>query len=160
LKIITLSKANIKKRMAELLKIDVDQFTSWGTVWQKENFLYELPLKFKLSGIAIENNNVVGFLIASNKHGTAHIHRIAVKPGSTGKNIGSKILDFLEKKAKKKKLNKISAETLRKDQLINFYAKNGFKKMTFKEQLAYAQGRSPKERREFLKKSVVIFKDL
>ncbi len=155
-----LSKKKLTKNLAEILEIDEAQFKSWGVVWNKGNFLKELPSKFHLSFVALDKNCVAGYLIVSQKGNNAHIHRIAVKPGSTGQNIGSKLLNYLEKKSRKLKLSQITAETLRKDQLINFYAKNGFKKMTLKEQLAYAQGRSPKERREFLKKSVVIFKDL
>ena len=154
-----LSKNVVLRNLRTILKIDHSQFKGRET-WEKENFLSELPSKFDLSLWAQDSGRLIGFLIASKRENTCHIHRIAVDPSMTGEGIGSKMIAELEKICLKKKIFKIDADTFKKGAIRNFYLKNGFILIPFKEQKKYALKKPVHKRAKFLRDSIVVEKKL
>ena len=124
--------------------------------WDRDNFLLDLPLKFKLSFCVILNNKLIGYCTVSKKIKVAHIHRIAVNPKYAGKGIGHIMIEFLKQKAKKYNCKKIVAETLRSIKSNKFYQKEGFRQLNLAEQKKYSFKKEPKIRQKFMKKSCVF----
>lgn len=93
--------------------------------WDLNNFLLELPDKWKLSFFVEVEGKVVAYMICSKKENATHIHRLAVCKEFQGLNIGHNLIRSLENlirtdesiTLKVKKLNRIA---------IRFYEKNGF----------------------------------
>ena len=63
--------------------------------WTEDNFLVELPGKWEHSHVALEDTNIVGFVICSIKGENLHIHRIAVSPEYQGRGVGTALVEYL-----------------------------------------------------------------
>ncbi|MEK7142934.1 MAG: GNAT family N-acetyltransferase [Patescibacteria group bacterium] len=157
IKIISLTKGKLKEKFEEFIEIDRLQMEGFEK-WQRKNFFLELPLKFQLSCLAENKDQVVGYNIVSRKNNLSHIHRIVVHPDFTGQGIGSKMLKFSQIKAQERALKKMVVETSRKKNLQKFYLKNNFKKMTNFEQKKYVQNKPVSLQKIFLKKYFVFYK--
>jgi len=155
----TLTKSYLQQHLNEILNID---HIRMGKVenWTSRNFILDLPLKFQLSLTSISDKQVIGYIIASKKEKTCHIHRIAVSAQYSDQGIGSKMISVLGNKAKSKNLKKLSVEALKKDNLKRFYLKNGFQPLNKKDQKVYSIQKDPKIRDLFLEKYSVFMKDL
>ena len=96
--------------------------------WDKDNFLEELPNKYKLSLHATINEALVGYIIASSKDNRAYIHKFMVDEKYRGKKIGNNLLDEFGEVAGQLNFDKIEL-TVERDNLpaIKFYRRNGFK---------------------------------
>ncbi|MDD2696647.1 MAG: GNAT family N-acetyltransferase [Candidatus Pacebacteria bacterium] len=151
----TLSKAILRRFYGEIIRIDRNQMKDFEK-WDKDNFLLDLPLKFKLSFFVISKKKLIGYGIISQKSDSAHIHRIAVSPEYTGRGIGHQMIRFLKQKARNHDCYKIVAETLKGIKSNKFYQKEGFKKLSLTEQKKYALTKKPDIRRKFMKESYVF----
>ncbi|MBK9716738.1 MAG: hypothetical protein IPO85_04335 [Saprospiraceae bacterium] len=58
--------------------IEIESFFQ-GKAWNLDNFLLELKSKWEYSIGLINDNNIVGYIIASSKEDFIHIHRFAIK---------------------------------------------------------------------------------
>ena len=100
--------------------------------WTVDNFLMDLYGKWEYSLSALENNQIVGFLICSvKKSNILHIHKIAVLPKYQRKKIGSTLLKHLFIKAYESNIEEITVKVKKSN--INaqrFYEQLGFKKIT------------------------------
>ncbi len=74
-----------------------------GDYWTAEHYLSELPEKWNLSYVALENNELIGFMIVSDKGGAHHLHRIVIDQGHQKKGAGKELLFKLIANAKKSK---------------------------------------------------------
>jgi len=95
--------------------------------WARENFLKELPNKFRFSLHATINESLVGYIIASSKNNTAYIHKFMVDRDHRGNKIGHHLLAKFYEITKQLNFNNIEL-TVERDNLqaIKFYQKNGF----------------------------------
>lgn len=60
--------------------------------WQLRHFAQVLPGKHELSAAAVAGGSAVGFLVASRKPASVHVHRLAVDPDRWGTGIASTLL--------------------------------------------------------------------
>lgn len=94
--------------------------------WGLENFLWDLPGKWRLSQLFCRDETIFGFLIASAKGDVAHIHRFGVKPEVRGGGIAGLLFDHFVERAREAGLQGITvfaaAENAR---AIAFYEKKG-----------------------------------
>jgi len=106
--------------------------------WFNNDARKNIPIDFKVnkSIVAVEKNKVIGFLNYFSKEGTVIINWLGVKKKYRGKGIGTYLLGWIEKEAKKLNSKYIQVETLSEkyrykpyQQTRNFYYKNGFKKI-------------------------------
>ncbi len=96
-------------------------------LWGQENFLSEMPDKWDLSLVALFNDELIGYLIASRKELSIHIHRLAIDQQFQSAGVGKSMVSKLVTKAKLWKLPislKVHYENLH---AIAFYQKIGFK---------------------------------
>ena len=100
--------------------------------WNKDNFMYELPLKWQFSFAVYESGKLLGFCFASNKIvGVYYIHLIFISPQSRGKSIGREMIEFAKQLAKEKDINKIELRCPESNiDAISFYKKMAFQFQT------------------------------
>lgn len=128
MKIIHLNKetalANINHLMEINKVLDLDP-------WTVDNFLMDLYGKWEYSLSALENNQIVGFLICSvKKNNILRIHKIAVLPKYQRKKIGSTLLKNLFINAHEFGIERIALKVKKSNVNVQrFYEQLGFKKI-------------------------------
>lgn len=107
---------------------------SMGSLKEKyteEMVLKDLLEKWRLSFIALKENQLVGFLVSS-VYGKkiAHIHQISISPNYQNQGIGMRLLNRLVKRCVSINIKTITLEcNINNEKAITFYKGNGFKKM-------------------------------
>jgi ribosomal-protein-alanine N-acetyltransferase len=110
--------------LSQLKQIDSDMI---GEPWGESNFYFETELKWRLSSLVLEDDLVLGFLIASRKEKLAHIHRLAVRQEFRGKGYGKLMMEDLIRKAIELDLQGVSLKVdFSNKRAISFYEKIGF----------------------------------
>jgi len=108
----------------DILKDEPDEY------WKEENFRRELSGKFDISMIAIYNNVLVGYIVASIKEEGAYIHKFMTSSQYRSRGIGSRLQHAFEIRVKNLKLQKILLTILAENKNASkFYEKNGYNKI-------------------------------
>lgn len=96
-----------------------------GEYWNENNFLSELQKKWEYSFmVTADEGKMVGFLIASEKEQSVHIHKFVVDLPFQGKGLGTLMLDNILKQAGGKPVTlKVQKSN---PQALAFYRKKGF----------------------------------
>lgn len=146
IKIKALSAEIINDYFAELHEIEGQYFAGIG-LWEKENFLYPVPMKFEISKVLIVNGKILGYLIASALNGTAHIHRFAINSSARGQWYGDMMLaEFINSISERNDIQKVTLIIHDSLDVGWFYEKNGFWKIMDDESiLSYLQGKNQME---------------
>jgi len=119
----------------EILEKHIDQFINIAAdipleSWNKENYLFQLPGKWDYSLVFFDNSGekILGFIIASDKSSSIHIHKFAVHPDFRSQKLGLKLLKEFEKHVKQKSACRIISLYVdaENEKAINFYSRNGF----------------------------------
>ena len=108
--------------------------------WFTKEAVKNMKIDFFINNLIVskEKNEVLGFLCYNSYNGELKILWMGVRKNNQRKNIGKSIIDYLEKEAKKQKINEIQVETLPDEDKYepylltrNFYYKNGFKRIAY-----------------------------
>lgn len=128
MKIVHLTKEIALANINRLIEIDKVLDDSWGI----DNFLADFNRKWEYSFIALENEEIVGFLICSDKgEKNIHIHRIAVLPDYQRKKTGAMLIKQLIIDCYKSDIRNITLKvSISNLDAQRFYEKNGFEKIT------------------------------
>jgi len=120
-----LTKNFLDDRMDEFLDILKDIPLEY---WTKENFLTELNGKWKYSTVALnEEKNVIGYIIASEKESSIHIHKFMIANGYRNLGFGKLLLENFEKRCKDYNKNYITLKVyLSNIKAISFYKRYNF----------------------------------
>ncbi len=107
----------------------VEMIADWPVLdWKEENFLINLPDKWISSFAMCDEEQIVGFCIASEKVvGVFYVHLFFVSLAMRGKNIGWKMMEEVIRRSRQRDMKKIMLRcpvTLNK--AIGFYERNGF----------------------------------
>lgn len=102
----------LDKQIAEELSnsiLDLEKFVNnvGGPDWTKENLLKDLPKKWDLSFLIMNETKIIGYIIASDRKGCYHIHRPFLLPEYRGR-LTLSLLRFAGKKARESGFNEIS----------------------------------------------------
>lgn len=102
----------LDKQIAEELSnsiLDLEKFVNnvGGPDWTKENLLKDLPKKWDLSFLIMNDVKIIGYIIASDRNKCYHIHRPFLHPEYRGK-LTLHLLRLAAKKAKEFDFNEIS----------------------------------------------------
>lgn len=97
--------------------------------WEDNQYLIDLPGKWDLSIVSLSGDNLIGYIIASEKEfSVAHIHKFIVNPSYRGQGIGKKMLDEFIKISGKNN-TKITLKVYHDNiDAIRFYQNQGFMK--------------------------------
>ena len=86
----TLTKNTAIHYLDEIVAIELDTSKelgmSYGIPWGKENFVVDLPGKWKFSSVAYIDKKLAGYLIMSKWGNNIHGHRMAMVTGLSGRN--------------------------------------------------------------------------
>lgn len=96
--------------------------------WKLDNYLIDLPHKWKFSLVVLnENNKIIGFVISSYRSNCLHINRIVISEDEQKKGLGNELLSKLKTTAIKNSIKTISLK-VHVDNLkaINWYKKHQF----------------------------------
>jgi len=106
--------------------------------WFNEDAFENMSIDFKFNNtvVAVENKKVVGFLCHSSNEGIVRINWLGIDKNKMRKGVGTKLVKWLENKAKRLGAKTIDVETLTDKENYkpyeitrNFYKKLGFKKL-------------------------------
>jgi ribosomal protein S18 acetylase RimI-like enzyme len=127
--IVKLKESTLEKHLGELVDMDKKAFDDLS--WQEANFRLPLSNKFELSRIALYDKTPVGFLVASKyDRGKAHVHRIATLPRFRRMDVGSAMLNSLERACMKMAIAEITLESfVEREEVTRFYEDRGYHKM-------------------------------
>lgn len=129
-----------KSYLIEHMHTFLDLINGWKySSWKETNFLYEVPRKWELSFVALEQEKIVGFCVASNKISSAYyIHLIFLTETIRGKNIGTKMIKHASDIALSKGLKRIELRCPESNKGgLQFYNKAGFTvKQVLKDQIS------------------------
>jgi ribosomal-protein-alanine N-acetyltransferase len=92
MKIVRLSKKMAIENMNRLIEIDK---VILDEPWVEDNFLMALNGKWENSFVALEDADIVGFVICSVKGDNMHIHRFAVAREYQGRGVGTLLIEHL-----------------------------------------------------------------
>ena len=109
--------------------MDIDKDTV-GEVWTEHHFRHDLPMKWDLSMLMMENGIMKGFLIASNKNGKAHIHRLVIHKDFRNQGLGKILVNVLKEKIDQHNLGGITLKVASQNKdAIRFYEQIGFQRI-------------------------------
>src|SRR5688572_19258653 len=92
--------------------------------WTESHFLSDLSGKWELSRAVLdESENLVGFLIASKKEASVHIHKFVIDVPHQKKGLGKILLNALKDVVTKPLTLKVNADN---QDAVSFYLSHGF----------------------------------
>ncbi len=127
-----LSKKFVKNNISRLFEIEKD----YPENWTENDFLEYEKDKWSLSKYAKINQEIVGFLVASNRRESFYLNRLMIHRDYRNKGLGKEMFHnfYLECK-KRKKHDNISLRVLRDNiKAIPFYENLGFKIISFNQE--------------------------
>lgn len=127
--IFPLTQELLQEYMQYLVNIDANTL---GEAWTADNFTSELPGKWDFSFFSMSDyKKISGFLIASRKKESIHIHRLVVAKDFQAKGIGKQLVEAILRKTTLGKLNRVTLKVSRNNvPAISFYKKLGFRVYT------------------------------
>ena len=125
--VVPLTKELINRYLNEMIEMSSQLH---GDYWAAEHYLSELNKKWDLSFALMEKNEMLGFMIVSDKDVSYHLHRIVIRKEQIGKGYGKILLERLINDAKTALKNAVTLKVHpANDVAINLYEKYGFKKV-------------------------------
>lgn len=128
----------------EYIRENIDKFLAFAADipnenWSRDNYYFNLPGKWEHSiGLVDLEDKLLGYIIASEKLSTIHIHKFAVEQKNRSKGFGTLLLKTFERILKRKSSWKISLYTDPKNLgAKRFYEVNGFKHISTADNLYY-----------------------
>jgi len=122
--IIRLTKDLITTHQLALLRIDED--VVWER-WSIDKFLEDRDQKWNFSLLALSNEQPIGYIIASSKIISIHIHYFVIHKNWRGIGVGAAMLNNLKKLSKNSGLKFITLKSYAfNENAINYYKKFGF----------------------------------
>lgn len=122
----TLAAADLRRHMADFLKIAAD---APGEYWTSENFLLELPEKWSLSVAAWDAESPVGYAVLSRKApDQVHLHHFMVAPGRRESGLGKRLLDEVASRARASGAARLTLKVHNENaRARRFYVRHGFR---------------------------------
>lgn len=120
-----LSKEFLTQNIADFIMILEDVPNEY---WTEQNFVVDLFGKYKISCVALIDDKVVGYIIASEKDILrAHIHKFMVSSNYRGKGIGQMLYSYCERIIARQNYSTITLFVYQNNERgINFYSNLNF----------------------------------
>ncbi|MDO8509074.1 MAG: inositol monophosphatase family protein [Nanoarchaeota archaeon] len=137
MEVIALTKELAVSKANELLALENNWVEIGDSPWDINKLMFELPLKWELSHLAIHEGKIVGYQIGSLKEGNAFLNKIIVNKDKRGLGIGKNLLkDFLDK-CINNNIERIIFRVRTDNPAVQFYDKLKFSR---KEGIEYGRG--------------------
>ena len=131
-----LDKAFLKEHVSDFIALC--QRNMKDEYWDESHFLTELPQKWVYSFYVSHGDEVIGFIVASEKEQSIHIHKFVVDQPFQGSGLGSRMLQHLVYQSQKPITLKVRTDN---EQGISFYKKHQFS-ITYSEKDMFSMLRS------------------
>lgn len=128
MEIIPLTKELASVKAEEILVLEHNWKAIGDDPWKVENLMYELPLKWKLSHLAIHEGKIVGYQIGSLRDGSAFLNKIIVDKSIRKLGMGKKLLFAFLEKCLQENIERIKFRVRVDNPAVVFYDKLGFQK--------------------------------
>lgn len=129
MEIIPLTKDYAIEKANEILALEHNWTEIGDEAWNIGNLLYELPMKWELSHVAILDGKIVGYQVASLREGKVFLNKIIIDKNIRGKGIGKKLLRAYLEKCLENKIERTIFRVRIDNPAVEFYDKLGFKKI-------------------------------
>lgn len=129
MEIIPLTKDYAIEKADEILALEHNWKEIGDEAWDLGNLVYELPLKWELSHVALHDSIIVGYQIGSLKEGNAFLNKIVVDREKRGLGIGRKLLRAFLEKCLEKELERIRFRVRINNPAVEFYDKLKFTRL-------------------------------
>jgi ribosomal protein S18 acetylase RimI-like enzyme len=126
LKIIQLSKDYAEKNYREILALENNWKEIGDEAWTIENLIYNLPMKWELSHVALLDQDILGYQIGSFKDNASYLNKIVVDKKARGLNIGRGLLRPFLKKSLESGIERVCFKVRVDNPAVKFYDKLGF----------------------------------
>jgi ribosomal protein S18 acetylase RimI-like enzyme/O-antigen ligase len=124
-RILPLTSSKARRYLDRLMAVDA---TTMGEPWGPEQWLLDLPGKWESSWFILRAHKPIGFLIASRKESSLHIHRLATAANERHRGFGTKLLRIAARRAQAKGCLLITLKIdSRNEGAIRFYRRLGFR---------------------------------
>ena len=129
MEIIPLTKDYAIEKTDEILELEKNWTEIGDGAWNVNNLLYELPMKWELSHIALDEDKIIGYQIGSLRRGNAFLNKIIVDGNRRGIGIGRKLLKVFLDKCLEKELERIIFRVRTDNPALEFYDKLKFTRL-------------------------------
>ncbi|MFH1358916.1 MAG: GNAT family N-acetyltransferase [archaeon] len=129
LEILQLSKEFCEKISNKILKLEKNWVEIGDEAWNIDNLMYELPLKWEVSHVALIGDEVVGYQIGSLRDNSVFLNKIIVDASKRGLGIGKKLLKAFLEKASKNNIKNVIFRVRTDNPAVTFYDKLEFNKV-------------------------------
>lgn len=121
----------LRERITEFMRIDKN--IPFDPPWTEENFIVDLPGKWKHSFVALEGARIIGFSIASVKdiddRACGYLHRIAISQEFQNRGVGGMLIEALEESLREAAIDLLFCSTNERNLIAQeFYDDMGFSK--------------------------------
>ena len=124
---VRLTHDRLGRHLEEVQAIDRDTLAE---AWEAHHYQSELPGKWEASWIALDGDRATGFVIASVKPASLHVHRLAVAGSERGKGIGRELLRRVARNAQEKGRPVVTLKVNERNEgAIQFYHRLGFQEV-------------------------------
>lgn len=116
---------NAARHHAEAL-IALNAASEWDD-WTVDHLLADRPGKWRLSGLACEGSDPVGFAVASRRDADVHLHHLVVASRMRGRGVGASLVERLEANARRIGADRLTLKVWQANtRAQRFYARLGF----------------------------------
>ena len=131
IRVVKITKNYMIKNINKFLAIESNWIDIGEEPWRKENFLFELPLKWELSFAAEKDGLIIGYLIGSEYNkGLSRVNKIVVDLQYHRCGIGKQLINQYFAVCLKKNIKKSELKALVENDPANrFYSKIGYLKI-------------------------------
>jgi len=126
IKIISLTQAYALEKAEEILALENNWTEIGDESWNIDNLIYELPMKWELSHVALYDGKMVGYQIGSLRDNGVFLNKIVVSREIRGKGIGKKLLKAFLGKSIEKGIQRVRFRVRIDNPAVEFYNKVGF----------------------------------
>ncbi|WP_332697654.1 GNAT family N-acetyltransferase [Halalkalibacter lacteus] len=99
--------------------------------WTEQQLILDLPCKWEYSFYVVEESEIIGYAICSQKNEYIHLHHLMIKEKYQSRGIGLSLINMVMKRLKEKHSNELKGLSLKVGpdniRAFNFYKKHGFK---------------------------------
>ena len=122
--ILPLTRHRARRYLDRLMNVDA---TTMGEPWGTEEWLLDLPEKWDLSWFVLRAREPLGFLIASRKESSLHIHRLATAANERHRGFGTQLLGIAARRGRARGCLSITLKVdQRNEAALRFYQRLGF----------------------------------
>ncbi|HSE21519.1 MAG TPA: GNAT family N-acetyltransferase [Pyrinomonadaceae bacterium] len=123
--VVPLTRPRVRRYLNGLMRVDA---TTMGDPWGPAQWMLDLPEKWRLSWCLLRANEPIGFVIATKKESSLHIHRLAIAEHERDSGLGKQLLGLAARRGQVRGCHSITLKVDKDNKgAIRFYHRLGFR---------------------------------